>query len=136
MFPYKITLQIKQESPTWKVVFPELQKDPLLNRSIASSTKKVFAALITWIPNLVRASLPLEFMSTVKAGTNEPNMMQHVNRVEVWAEMAQWSDVLIFDLLLGNQDRLKHIPVRTIKKGLSFTMSLDFSYIFFKVKRA
>ena len=38
--------------------------------------------------------------------------MENVTSMDDWVEMAQWSDVIIFDLLLANRDRLKHFPVR------------------------
>lgn len=86
--------------------------EPALSQVIASGSEEVFAALIMWVQFLIPAHEPLELVKAVEDGQNKPNMLENVDDLEKWAEMARWSDVLIFDLLLGNPSSLKPTAVR------------------------
>lgn len=105
-------MQVETNSLVWREVYPDLAVDPALSKTIASRSEEVIAALITWVPFLIPAHAPLEFVKAIQNEKNQPNMLENVDDLEKWVEMARWSDVLIFDLLLGNQDRLKQTAVR------------------------
>ena len=51
-------------------------------------------------------------MRTSGARKRNINWLENVRSVDDWAYMAQWSDVIIFDLLIVSNDRLKHFQVR------------------------
>lgn len=84
-------------------------------------------------------SLPAELIKTLEAGKEDgPNLLENLIGLDQWVEMAQWSDILIFDFLIMDTDRLTHIPVsffstwiKPIKKRILSRLFFLASAVFF-----
>ena len=70
-------------------------------------------ALIQWLPSLKRSRMPAILLEALKARTTidvRKARLRDLNIMEA-AEVAQWSDLVVFDYLTGNYDRVASMQV-------------------------
>ena len=77
-------------------------------------------ALIEWLPNLTKTTMPaiLRKRLTVNQGLNQPidgseTELQSLDDKQL-QHLVQWSDLIIFDYLTGNYDRVASMQVNLI----------------------
>ena len=80
-------------------------------------------ALIEWLPDLTKTTMPYLLLNKLKANLSQPNpingpelMRLSSNEQEgldenILTELVQWSDLIIFDYLTGNYDRVASMQV-------------------------
>ena len=77
-------------------------------------TQQDIVALIQWIPNLTKVTLP----PTLKRAliSNKPYSLDEFEDgdAELKSELAQWSDLVIFDFITGNYDRVIGMQVKRL----------------------
>ena len=79
---------------------------------------KDIVALIPWIPNLTKTSMPFILRDTLQQGLDSLGRKRKMDLLEIdsesLAEVAQWSDLIIFDYLTGNYDRVASMQVNNL----------------------
>ena len=65
-------------------------------------------ALVQWIPHLVRDSMPGLLRQALVTGTTLDTGVVPLHELSAGdaADLAQWSDLVVFDYLTGNYDRV------------------------------
>ena len=81
-------------------------------------------ALIEWLPDLTKTTMPYILLNKLEAKQSEHNPLdaselkslsedEHEDLDEhVLSDLVQWSDLIIFDYLTGNYDRVASMQVR------------------------
>ena len=80
-------------------------------------------ALIEWLPDLTKTTMPYLLLNKLKANESHPNPIDgpELERLSsneqegldenVLTELVQWSDLILFDYLTGNYDRVASMQV-------------------------
>ena len=80
-------------------------------------------ALIEWLPDLTKATMPYLLLNKLQANDSLPVPIdgQALERLssnkeegldeQLFSELAQWSDLIVFDYLTGNYDRVVSMQV-------------------------
>ena len=80
-------------------------------------------ALIEWLPDLTKTTMPYLLLNKLKANESQPNPIDgpELERLSsneqegldenVLTELVQWSDLILFDYLTGNYDRVASMQV-------------------------
>lgn len=72
-------------------------------------------ALIQWIPRLTKATLPEAIVDRLVGGKGPlvPRATRGMDPDDL-ADLVQWSDLIVFDFLTGNYDRVASMMVRIL----------------------
>ena len=82
--------------------------------------KNSIVALIEWLPNLTKTTMPAMLRKQLLQQTSNPEIYQPIDKTsedltsldETQLEhLVQWSDLVIFDYLTGNYDRMASMQV-------------------------
>ena len=68
-------------------------------------------ALVQWLPSLERSRMPAILLEALEAGTTIDLARLRDLNIKEAAEVAQWSDLVVFDYLTGNYDRVASMQV-------------------------
>ena len=78
-------------------------------------------ALIEWLPNLTKTTMPYLLLQKLQANDSDPIDGATLERLSsneeeglddsVLTELVQWSDLIVFDYLTGNYDRVASMQV-------------------------
>ena len=75
-------------------------------------------ALIEWLPNLTKTTMPIALRDFVTGDSNVKQPLDVTSSKELAAldeniltQLVQWSDLIIFDYLTGNYDRVASMQV-------------------------
>jgi four-jointed box protein 1 len=84
-------------------------------------TKNSIVALIEWLPNLTKTTMPTMLRKQLLQQNSNPDFYQPIDKNsedftsldETQLEhLVQWSDLVIFDYLTGNYDRMASMQVK------------------------
>jgi four-jointed box protein 1 len=119
------------------------QWEAVKDSMVASNwTSESIVALIQWIPDLTKDTMPTILRETLLSGesaTAAPSPVGSDSRALVelaetdpgaLEKLVQWSDLIIFDYITGNYDRVASMQVRTkscwsLKRNLKFNRYLQ-----------
>ncbi len=87
-----------------------------LTSSSSSSTKwspEAVVALIQWVPSLTKTTMPAALRRALESGdvVGRARLRDLQPETEL-ARLAQWSDLVVFDYLTGNHDRVAYLQVK------------------------
>jgi hypothetical protein len=112
-------------SPQWLGVLDELTRlaSSSSEQSNTSWSEDSIVALIQWLPHLSKTTMPTLIRETLLNGKRTINAdtmkTADVDESDA-ANLAQWSDLIIFDYLTGNYDRVASMQVRIKNLVLSY----------------
>lgn len=96
----------------WDIVRPDLVSDDEETNKTWKNNSLV--ALIQWVPNLTRVIIPTALREALISGQAMSSSylleFQGLDDAQL-VEIAQWSDLVLFDYLTGNYDRLASMLV-------------------------
>ena len=116
--PAVILSQVDPNHPVWRGAMEDVTR--------AGWRLGSMVAISQWIPHLVRTTMPPTLATALASHTtlditdhsNEVTSLHHLN-VQEAAELAQWSDLVVFDYITGTYDRGDSMQVS--EDGLSLT---------------